>query len=1215
MQEIMEEEKQKEAEKKAWQLKKQQEQAHLGNTAWNGREHYGAGFNANTYGQYAGSPGSYDPYGSQPNSGTNFNTVADRDLDWRRGGSNSGLEADPAVATKTAERYSSKQYEEEFSKTYSREPKFTSDPVDRASLFGTAKQTDGPADNSEELPKSSKEKKKDKEQHQNKQDSTTTGGRDNTRGGEREREQPASGTTSAGGKARGGRGEYAAGDGGRADTTSSYSAEKPLIHQHHRGDRAGGPRSRQIDLQNDSYSHSYGEDLQHSSEQHHPAAENWRGGGSSAGNGRVDRERGGEDRSSTTMTRGGTGGRENNLLNRNLSSGGQQHLKSQYRRDDDHADSYYDRDEDYYLRDEVGVALSRGEREVEPSTSRNNAAQYDSFNPRSRTAAGSTKGGGQHQDVGSYSGTATTSRGESHQNHPGGRTARGEHQAAQQHLEHNTRTPKQSIRGSRDVDQRWQQQQQHTGDVERWNKRDGAQEKWDQHGEEQWNEYEHEEWGEEEQKRWEQRWRKPHSPAAMSQGNTTYETTGESHPYTANSTEQHSPVDLGRERDPITLNSTGPRTRADPPFGAPPPPPSGPPPRAAEALVMKVPTAALVTNVRETLRSMQGKCTLKHLATKQKDFSAKSGKNLDDFLMEHPDVFKIDGSTVTLLEDTRYLTKDTSNTEEIYGAFSAPKESPSHSKDSYSKFNASQTAARENINLNTTEQAGSLEKDRSEKKKKKKDKYWEEWDGGQEQEWTKEEWEAWENWGDDYAEKKKKKENKHSRKDPHVASQRHPLGKEEDLETLLQNEVDNAYGDNHFDGRYKDDEVVDYDGGDNYDAAEGTSKSANKGYNTGSYSNRTGVKEQHQGSSSYDHHKGSSSAQYNNKSSNKAEKHQDGTYASSSRDDNTSASTSKPGSSWYHDNSAKESRESRRGRGGRDKKKEKDNQHYDSYDKDNWYQEDKETSKTKSNMVSLTGTAAKSSSTSANGTGDTTLVGGLKKKKKAGLSMNLNQTDDKPVAKKEEEKPEAKKWTGWGKPDPDTPVKHDHEFNSTSATSQQPPKRSVPLANGGAAAGTANGSASSGANGINAKGNGSAAPVSATANGNGTTSKSSSKKGSGRKGGKDKDGKDGGGKKGASNSSSYAAEPKSSKDDDGGSNDAESANSGKGAGKKGSSSSKNKGSGKRRGGKKGDKSADDAGSASGEREAGSGKNKSGKEGKGRGKKDKDGKRQAKADAE
>ncbi len=102
MQEIMEEEKQKEAEKKAWQLKKQQEQAHLGNTAWNGREHYGAGFNANTYGQYAGSPGSYDPYGSQPNSGTNFNTVADRDLDWRRGGSNSGLEADPAVATKTA---------------------------------------------------------------------------------------------------------------------------------------------------------------------------------------------------------------------------------------------------------------------------------------------------------------------------------------------------------------------------------------------------------------------------------------------------------------------------------------------------------------------------------------------------------------------------------------------------------------------------------------------------------------------------------------------------------------------------------------------------------------------------------------------------------------------------------------------------------------------------------------------------------------------------------------------------------------------------------------------------------------------------------------------------------------------------------------------------------------------------------------------------------
>ncbi len=427
--------------------------------------------------------------------------------------------------SQNSERYSSKQYEEEFSKTYSREPKFTSDPVDRASLFGTAKQTDGPADNSEE-PKSSKEKKKDKEQHQNKQDSTTTS-RDNTRGGEREREQPASGTTSAGGKARGGRGEYAAGDGGRADTNSSYSAEKPLIHQHHRGDRAGGPRSRQIDLQNDSYSHSYGEDLQHPSEQHHPAgAENWRGGGStSAGNGRVDRDRGGEDRSSATMTRG-TGGRENNLLNRNLSSGGQQHLKSQYRRDDDHADSYYDRDEDYYLRDEI--APSRGEREVEPSTSRNNAAQYDSFNPRSRTAAGSTKGGGQHQDVGSYSGPTTTSRGESHQNHPSGRTARGEHQAAQQHLEHNTRTPKQSIRGSRDVDQRWQQQQQHTGDGERWNKRDGAQEKWDQHGEEQWNEYEHEEWGEEEQKRWEQRWRKPHSPAAMSQGNTTYETTGES---------------------------------------------------------------------------------------------------------------------------------------------------------------------------------------------------------------------------------------------------------------------------------------------------------------------------------------------------------------------------------------------------------------------------------------------------------------------------------------------------------------------------------------------------------------------------------------------------------------------------------------------------------------------------------------------------------------
>ncbi len=67
----------------------------------------------------------------------------------------------------------------------------------------------------------------------------------------------------------------------------------------------------------------------------------------------------------------------------------------------------------------------------------------------------------------------------------------------------------------------------------------------------------------------------------------------------------------------------------------------------------------------QTTFEKSGKCTLKHLATKQKDFSAKSGKNLDDFLMEHPDVFKIDGSTVTLLEDTRYLTKDTSNTEEV----------------------------------------------------------------------------------------------------------------------------------------------------------------------------------------------------------------------------------------------------------------------------------------------------------------------------------------------------------------------------------------------------------------------------------------------------------------------------------------------------------------------------------------------------------------------
>eukprot|EP00392_Amoebophrya_sp_AT5.2_P000794 g795.t1 len=135
MQEIMEEEKKAEEQRKKELAKKQAEQAHLANTGWHAREHYNQGYNANGF---AGTPQVYTKggFGDMMKGGYGA-APADRDLDWRRGGSSSTSEPLESTASKpAAERYSSKQYEEEFSKL--REVKFSENPVDRAALFGSA---------------------------------------------------------------------------------------------------------------------------------------------------------------------------------------------------------------------------------------------------------------------------------------------------------------------------------------------------------------------------------------------------------------------------------------------------------------------------------------------------------------------------------------------------------------------------------------------------------------------------------------------------------------------------------------------------------------------------------------------------------------------------------------------------------------------------------------------------------------------------------------------------------------------------------------------------------------------------------------------------------------------------------------------------------------------------------------------------------------------
>ncbi|CAD7963006.1 unnamed protein product [Amoebophrya sp. A25] len=93
--------------------------------------YYGGGGKGNGSGYYGAGPGAYNAPADP----------SDNDLDWRRG-AEAGRGGGEQHA-KTNERYSSQRYEEEFharSQEKIMKIKFTADPVDRASLFGTAKQ-------------------------------------------------------------------------------------------------------------------------------------------------------------------------------------------------------------------------------------------------------------------------------------------------------------------------------------------------------------------------------------------------------------------------------------------------------------------------------------------------------------------------------------------------------------------------------------------------------------------------------------------------------------------------------------------------------------------------------------------------------------------------------------------------------------------------------------------------------------------------------------------------------------------------------------------------------------------------------------------------------------------------------------------------------------------------------------------------------------------